>query len=101
VSGRATPQRTCVACRRVDDKRAFVRMVRDRDGEVHVDPTGKAPGRGASVCPTLACFESAVSGKRLASALRVSLIEEDVERLRREFEDVLQERGASASGTGW
>ncbi|HHJ99362.1 MAG TPA: YlxR family protein [Actinobacteria bacterium] len=100
MSHRATPQRTCVACRRVDDKRAFVRLVRDGDGEVHVDPTGKAPGRGASVCPAIACFESAISARRLTSALRVSLVEEDVERLRHEFEDVLQDRGASASRTG-
>lgn len=97
---RPKPQRTCVACRRVSDKRDFVRLVRDAEGEVHVDPSGKAPGRGASVCGTSACFEAAVSKGKLASALRASLIEEDVERLRREFEDVLQNHGASAPGTG-
>lgn len=97
---RPVPQRTCVACRRVDEKRAFVRFVRLAGGEVHVDPTGKAPGRGASVCPDLACFERAVDTKKLASALRASVNEEDVERLRHEFEDALQTRGASAPRTG-
>ncbi len=101
MTQRPRPQRTCVACRRVADKREFIRFVRDADGEVHVDPSGKAPGRGASVCATSACFEAAVTKNRLASALRASLIEEDVERLRREFEDVLQNDGASAPGTGW
>ncbi|MHB1135221.1 MAG: YlxR family protein [Coriobacteriia bacterium] len=94
------PQRTCVACRRVDEKRSFVRFVRDAEGDVHADPSGKAPGRGASLCASIACFESAVAKNKLASALRASLPEEDVERLRREFEDVLQTRGASAPGTG-
>ncbi|MBN2248257.1 MAG: YlxR family protein [Coriobacteriia bacterium] len=100
MTQRPTPQRTCVACRRVDDKRSFVRLVRDAEGDVHVDPSGKAPGRGASVCASIACFESAVTKNRFASALRASLGEEDVERLRHEFEDVLQTRGASAPGTG-
>jgi len=95
------PQRTCIACRRVDQKRSFVRFVRDAEGDVHVDSSGKAPGRGASVCASIACFETAVTKNRLAPALRASLPEEVVERLRREFEDVLRTRGASAPGTGW
>lgn len=100
MTQRPRPQRTCVACRRVADKREFLRFVRDADGEVHVDPSGKAPGRGASVCVTTACFEAAVTKNKLAAALRASLVEEDVERLRREFEDVLEIRGASYPGTG-
>ena len=100
MTERKTPLRTCVACGRVDDKRAFVRFVRDAEGETHVDPKGKAPGRGASVCAGSPCFEGAVTRKRLAAALRVSLNEEDVERLRREFEDALQTYGASAPRTG-
>ena len=100
MTQRSTPQRTCVACRSVGDKRSFIRVVRDAEGEVHVDPSGKAPGRGASLCAASACFEAAVGKNRLASALRASLPEEDVERLRREFEDELLSRGASAPGTG-
>ncbi len=83
---RKIPLRTCVACGKEADKREFVRIVRTPDGEVAVDPTGKANGRGANVCPTAACFEQAVKRKRFAAALRVNLREEDVERLRREFE---------------
>ena len=90
---RKTPQRTCVACRQEADKRSFVRIVRGADGEVHVDPTGKAQGRGASVCASLACFEVAVGKKRLGPALRASLTEEDVERLRKEFEDAIRNAG--------
>src|SRR5574340_1614421 len=94
---RKTPVRTCVACRREADKRTLVRFVRDADGEVHVDPTGKAGGRGASICADMACFELAVGRKKLGPALRASLTEEDVERLRNEFEAVLHRSGTSAS----
>ena len=97
---RKTPLRTCVACRREADKRELVRFVRDADGEVHVDPSGKAPGRGASVCADMACFEAAVARKRLAPALRASLSEEDVERLRHEFEEALRMRSPADSRSG-
>ncbi|MDZ4654555.1 MAG: YlxR family protein [Coriobacteriia bacterium] len=88
---RKIPLRTCVACGREADKREFVRIVRTPDGEVTVDPTGKANGRGANVCSTTDCFEQAVKRRRFAAALRVNLHEEDMERLRREFERVVSE----------
>lgn len=97
---RKTPLRTCVGCRREAGKRELVRFVRDAEGEVHVDTTGKAPGRGASVCADAACFEAAVSRKRLAPALRASVSEEDVERLRHEFEEALRSRPAADSRSG-
>lgn len=97
---RKTPHRTCVACRREADKREFVRFVRDAEGDVHVDLTGKAAGRGASVCADMACFEAAVSKKRLGPALRSSLTEEDVERLRNEFEVAIRACGSAASRSG-
>lgn len=100
MPARKAPTRTCVACRREANKRELVRVVRDADGETHVDPTGKAAGRGASVCANLACFEAAVARKRLGPALRVSLAEEDVERLRNEFEDALRVRAAADSRSG-
>ncbi|MBN1192568.1 MAG: YlxR family protein [Coriobacteriia bacterium] len=97
---RKTPVRTCVGCRREADKRDLIRFVRDADGEVHVDPTGKAVGRGASICATTACFEAAAHNRRLGPALRASLNEEDMERLRSEFEEALRTHGDAASRSG-
>jgi uncharacterized protein len=65
---RATPQRTCVGCRRVRPKAALVRLVRQAAGAVVRDPVG--PGRGAYVCEDTACMERAVKGGRLAQAFR-------------------------------
>ncbi len=100
MAARKTPVRTCVACRREGDKRDLVRFVRDSDGETHVDVSGKAPGRGASVCPESACFEAAVERKRLGAALRVTLGEDDIDRLRKEFEEALRTRAESPSRYG-
>ena len=70
------PQRTCVGCRQVQGKRQLVRVVRQANGHVHLDATGKAPGRGAYVHAHGACWHSALSGGRLAHALKLDRIEE-------------------------
>jgi len=75
-----------VGCSTGDDKRTLMRFVRSPEGDVRVDPTGKANGRGAYTCPTRECFEKAVKTRKLASALRVKLDEDDIDRLRAEFE---------------
>lgn len=84
---RKPPVRTCVACRTTSDKRALVRVVRTPEGDVHVDPTGKANGRGSYVCATQECFDNAIVKRRFDSALRVNLKEDDLDRLRREFDE--------------
>ena len=91
MKAKKTPLRTCLACGRETDKKDLVRVVRTPDGDVAVDATGKRNGRGAYVCATTECFEKAVRRNRFTSSLRVNLREDDVERLRRDFEHTLQQ----------
>ena len=70
------PQRTCVGCREVRGKRQLARVVRQADGHVRLDATGKAPGRGAYVHANWGCWQSALSRGRLAYALKLDRIEE-------------------------
>ena len=70
------PQRTCVGCREVQGKRQLVRVVRQATGQVRLDVTGKAPGRGAYVHANGKCWYNALSGGRLAHALKLDRIEE-------------------------
>ena len=91
------PARSCVGCRAGNDKRQLLRFVRTPEGDVHVDPTGKANGRGAYTCRELGCFDTAVKGRRLAKALRVSLNEDDIERLRAEFDRAVGARGSAGT----
>lgn len=67
------PQRTCVACRQKDAKRGYVRIVRTPEGRVQVDPTGKANGRGAYLCPRRACWSRALDIGALGRALNVEI----------------------------
>lgn len=73
------PQRTCVGCRTVQEKRALIRVVRTPDG-VFVDPTGKLAGRGAYLHDQQTCWEQGLKGA-LAGALKTELTGADRERL--------------------
>lgn len=71
------PQRTCVACRDTSAKRQLVRVVRQPDGTVKIDPTGKANGRGAYVCARRTCWDKALKQGLLDRALKTRLSPED------------------------
>lgn len=79
---RRVPQRTCIACRLEEGKRALIRIVRTPDNRIVVDPTGKANGRGAYLHPYRACWVKALKGGTIKYALKVSPAEDDVEALR-------------------
>ncbi len=76
-----TPIRTCVACHRKDAKREYVRLVRSPEGEVLVDPSGKANGRGAYLCASRTCWGDALERNAISSSLKVKMSEEDRARL--------------------
>lgn len=79
---RRVPQRTCVGCRDTLPKRQLLRLVRQADGSVIVDPTGKAAGRGAYLHDRRVCWRKALGGGALEQALKTSLSEADKARLR-------------------
>jgi len=92
---RRIPQRTCVACRRVQGKREMIRIVRTPAGEVQIDPTGKQSGRGAYLCPVRDCWDLALAQRRLEYALKTKLSDEERARLA-EFSQTLPEIGDQA-----
>ena len=52
------PQRTCIACKSVKDKKELIRIVRTKEDEIELDMTGRKNGRGAYICKDIKCFES-------------------------------------------
>jgi predicted RNA-binding protein YlxR (DUF448 family) len=59
---------------------------------VEVDPSGKANGRGAYICENEECLEAAVSRKRVSSALKTNVKDDDIDQLRRDLHETLSER---------
>ena len=77
-----SPERTCVGCRSKAPKRDLVRVVRARDGDVVLDPSGSAPGRGAYVHRDGGCLEAALLSRGFERALRTGLTADAAARLR-------------------
>ena len=80
------PQRQCMGCRERKAKRELIRVVRGTDGNVSLDFSGKAPGRGAYICPDPECLKKAIRSKSLDRSLEVSIPQEVYERLAKEME---------------
>ena len=51
------PQRTCIGCKEKKDKKDLIRIVKDKDGNITLDRTGRANGRGAYICDNIQCLE--------------------------------------------
>lgn len=58
-----------------------MRVVRLVDGTVEVDPTGKKSGRGAYLCWSRTCWDTALRKKSLERALKTTIAIEDRARL--------------------
>jgi predicted RNA-binding protein YlxR (DUF448 family) len=82
VKSKSLPQRTCIACRQVREKKDLVRLVSTKDGIAEIDPLGKKPGRGAYLCPRRTCWELALRKNRLDYALRTRLRDDNRQALR-------------------
>ena len=81
------PQRQCMGCRERKNKRELIRVVRAPDGTVSLDFRGKAPGRGAYICPDKACLKKAIRSKALERSLETAIPEEIYARLEKEMEE--------------
>ena len=75
------PMRHCVGCREMTAKKELVRVVRSPEGEISLDFRGKAPGRGAYVCPQTECLKRAIKSKALERGLDCQIPQEIYDQL--------------------
>ncbi len=59
------PMRMCIGCNEMKPKREMIRIVKPKDGDISLDFTGKAAGRGAYLCKCAACLRMAQKSHRL------------------------------------
>ncbi len=81
------PMRKCTGCNEMKEKRELVRIVRDPEGNISVDLTGKKSGRGAYICKDKKCLMKAQKAKRLERAFECEVPAEIYERLEGELSD--------------
>lgn len=82
------PQRQCVGCRTMKDKKELIRVVKSPEGDITLDATGKKSGRGAYVCPDGECLKKARKSRALERAFDTAIPPEVYEDLEKEMEAV-------------
>ena len=78
--------RMCIVCRAQSDKKTLLRVVKNKDGEIFVDKTGKANGRGAYVCKDRNCYQKLCKQKALNRAFKCEVPQEVYQKIGKEFE---------------
>ena len=73
MKARKIPMRTCVVTHEKCEKKDLLRVVRNNEGQVFVDDTLKANGRGAYVKKDKEVIEKARQSKVLERHLEVSI----------------------------
>lgn len=76
------PQRTCMGCNTKKDKKDLIRIVKNKDGQINIDKTGKLEGRGAYICDSIECLEKVIKSKRLERVLEINIDDEIYNNLR-------------------
>ena len=67
------PQRTCIGCGQQKDKRDLIRIVKNNQGEIFLDKSGKEPGRGAYICDNLECLERLIKSRKLEKSFKMKI----------------------------
>ncbi len=78
---RKIPMRMCTGCGQMKPKRELVRVVKNQEGEISLDLTGKKAGRGAYVCRDIECLKKARKARRLEKAFSCRIPEEVYDRM--------------------
>lgn len=77
-----TPQRKCIGCNEMKDKKELLRIVRNSEGDINVDLVGKMSGRGAYICKSKKCFDAAAKAKRIEKAFKTKIPDDIYQKLR-------------------
>ncbi len=70
------PLRKCLATQDICPKKDLIRIVKNKEGQVFVDLTGRANGRGAYLKKSIEAIEKAQKSKCLDKALECKIPEE-------------------------
>lgn len=82
------PQRMCIVCKQMFDKKDLVRILKSEDG-ISIDLTGKKNGRGAYVCKN-GCISNCEKTHALDRTFKMVVEKETYQQLVKEFEEIVR-----------
>nr|WP_072537774.1 YlxR family protein [Anaerococcus mediterraneensis] len=74
---RKNPQRKCIVCGKLSDKKDLLRIVKNKEEGILIDESGKVNGRGAYVCKNEECIKGLRRTNKLNQAFKMK-IEDDI-----------------------
>ncbi len=80
------PQRQCIGCNEMKNKKDLVRILKQQDGIITIDTTGKKNGRGAYICPDKECLNKAIKNKGLERSFKMPIDKDVYSLLEKEFD---------------
>jgi uncharacterized protein len=84
---RKIPLRQCIGCLESKPKKELVRIVKNKEGQINIDLTGKAAGRGAYICNDMECLKKVHKKKGLNKAFQQEIDEKIYNKLYEELSE--------------
>ena len=81
------PMRRCAGCMQSKPKKELIRIVGDKEGNVTLDVTGKAQGRGVYLCSDPSCFKTARKKQAISRSLGMTIPSERLDAI---FEELAE-----------
>lgn len=88
MSTKKIPQRQCIGCGEMKNKKEMLRVLKTTDDQIIIDATGRKNGRGAYICPSMDCYKKAVKNKGLERSLKMAIPKEIYEALEKEMDNI-------------
>lgn len=74
--------RTCIACKKKDNKQNLIRIVNSKKNGIIVDLNQTIEGRGAYICKEKDCLDKMIKNKALSRAFKINIQEENYDKIR-------------------
>ena len=87
-TGKKVPQRQCIGCGEMKNKKDLIRILKGTDQEISIDATGRKNGRGAYLCPSMECLKEARKNKGLERSFKMAIPGEIYDSLEKEMEQL-------------
>ena len=69
-------------------KKELLRVIKTPEDNIELDVTGRKNGRGAYVCISKECLNKAIKNKGIERSLKMSVPQEVIDRLNKEFDNI-------------
>lgn len=86
---RKIPLRKCTCCNKMKPKGDIIRVVKNKEGEISLDLTGKKSGRGAYICNNYDCIKAVKKNRGLERAFCCKIPDEFYQELERSLAEEL------------